>query len=157
MNIQFPKTPYVECIFSLKTNNHAENCGTYDEYDITPATKKVGMKTYVYKLPEHLQGSVKPGDFVLVHCATGYRPCEVVAVDVITSYPEESIQPVVCTLDISTYIAYVDHHKKLKMMEARIKSEKKRLEAMVTYDLIAEKHPEFKEMLQAFRDMGGQL
>lgn len=147
------KTPYVECIFSLRTTTGAENCGMYDEYDITPATKKINMKTYVYKLPEHLRGFVVPGDFVLVHCYNGYQPCEVVATDVLTLLPEEAIQPVVCTLDISTYIDYVEHHKRLKALEQRIEH----LDIRVSYDLIAEKHPEFKELLEEYRIMGGQL
>lgn len=42
-------------------------------------------------------------------------------------------------------------------MKAAIDREKKRLESMVTYELIAEKNPEFKEMLEAFKEMGGEF
>lgn len=47
--------------------------------------------------------------------------------------------------------------KKLKVMRAAIEKEKKRLESMVTYDLIAEKNPEFAEMLKVFKEAGGEL
>ena len=42
-------------------------------------------------------------------------------------------------------------------MKAALVKERKRLEEQVTWDLIASKSPEFKEMLDAFRAAGGEL
>ena len=63
----------------------------------------------------------------------------------------------VCKVDLSTYIQEVEKAKKLKAMKAAIDREKKRLESLVTYELIAEKNPEFKAMLEAFKEMGGEF
>lgn len=158
VNITFPSTPYVECVFSLKTSNNKQCIpGDFDQYDICSGSKKATLKRYVYKLPEDMVGYVKPGDFVLVHCATGYQPCEVVTVNALTSFEDDGIQPVVCPICIQPYIDRVEQKKALKAMRSQIEAEKKRLESLVTYELIAEKNPEFKAMLDAFKAAGGSL
>ena len=64
---------------------------------------------------------------------------------------------IVCKVDLQPYINEVERKKQLAAMKKQIESEKKRLEAMVTYELIAEKSPEFKELLEAFKAMGGEF
>lgn len=155
-NILFPKTPYVECIFSLNTSSVSSSGREYDRYDIVKEHKKASLKRYVYQLPKYLEGKVKVGDFVLVHCATGYQPCEVVTVNALTSF-SGTIQPVVCMLDIQSYCADIDQQVALKQMRQQIEEERRRLEAMVTYDLLAEKNPEFAALLAQFREAGGVL
>ena len=48
-------------------------------------------------------------------------------------------------------------YEELKKMKAALVKERKRLEEQVTWDLIASKSPEFKEMLEAFKAAGGEL
>lgn len=100
---------------------------------------------------------MKVRDTVLVHCQTGYQLCEVVSINVLSSFDKKTIAPVVCKCDLESYITEVEQANKLKAMKVAIDAEKKRLEAMVTYELIAEKNPEFAEMLQAFKDAGGEF
>lgn len=155
-NIKFPETNLVKCAFCWRsTNMEHTNLGKWDEYDHYVEPNK--LKRYTYRVPEHLQGTLCVGDTVLVHCQTGYQICEIVATNVLSDFDAKSFAPVVCKVDLSPYFQEVERVKKLQVMKAAIDREKKRLESMVTYELIAEKNPEFKEMLEAFKEMGGEF
>lgn len=155
-NIRFPKTDLVRCVFSWRsTNMEHVDTSHWDEYDhhVEPGR----LKSYTYRVPEHLQGQLRPGEAVLVHCKTGYQVCEVVEINALSDFETKSFAPVVCKVDMSSYIDEIEKAKQLKAMKAAIDREKKRLESMVTYELIAEKNPEFKAMLDAFKAAGGEF
>lgn len=155
-NIKFPETNLVRCVFSLRQSK-ANYSNWFDEYDHLVPSEMASAKQYVYALPDCLKGQVHVGDFVLVHCQTGYQVCEVVEINALSDFDPKTIAPVVCKVDLGTYIEEVERKKALAAIKKQIEKEKKRLEAMVTYELIAEKNPEFKEMLEAFKDMGGEF
>ena len=155
-NIRFPKTNLVECVFSLRVGNNTVTPGAHwDENDFHLEPKR--LKKYTYRVPEYLQDQLKAGDVVVVHCQTGYQLCQVVSINAMGSFDIKSYAPVVCKVDLSEYVAEIEKAKKLVAMKAAIDAEKKRLESMVTYELIAEKNPEFKEMLEQFKSMGGEF
>lgn len=152
INVKFPETNIVRCVFSLRQNRALET--SYDEYDrIDP----FDLKRYAYRVPSRLKGQLKIGDFVVVHCATGYQLCEIVEINALSDFDEKALAPIVCKVDLSSYLEEVDKAKQLKIMKAELDREKRRLESMVTYELIAEKSPEFKALLDAFKDMGGEF
>lgn len=153
-NIKFPKTDLVKCAFCWRSSNII-NSDQWDEYDHHKDPKK--LKAYTYRVPEHLREQLRVGDTVVVHCQTGYQICEVVEVNALSDFDTKTFAPVVCKVDLSNYIQEVEKTKKLKAMKAQIDREKKRLESMVTYELIAEKNPEFKAMLEVFKEMGGEF
>lgn len=155
-NIKFPKTDLVQCVFSFRSSNTMNVMSdSWDEYDHHKHPKT--LKAYTYRVPEHLQGQIAVGDAVLVHCQTGYQVCEVVTINALSDFETTSFAPVVCKVDLGTFIEEVEKAKQLKAMKAAIDREKKRLESMVTYELIAEKNPEFKAMLEQFKAMGGKF
>ena len=155
-NIKFPKTDLVMCVFCWRSSNMEHiSSDRWDEYDQHKDPKK--LKAYTYRVPEHLREQLQVGDTVLVHCQTGYQICEIVATNVLSNFDTKTFAPVVCKVDLSAYIQEVEKAEKLKVMKAAIDREKKRLESMVTYELIAEKNPEFKAMLEAFKEMGGEF
>ena len=80
-----------------------------------------------------------------------------VTINALSDFETKSFAPVVCKVDLGTFIEEVEKAKQLKAMKAEIDREKKRLESMVTYELIAEKNPEFKAMLEQFKAMGGEF
>lgn len=153
INIEFPETNIVKCVFSLRQNSKYVG-EDFDEYDLRSPRD---LKRYIYRVPSRLKGQLKVGNFVVVHCATGYQLCEVAELNVISNLDEKTLAPVVCKVDLSAYIEEVDKAVKLEIMKAELDREKRRLESMVTYELIAEKNPEFKAMLDAFKDMGGEF
>lgn len=155
-NIKFTKTNLVQCVFSFRSSNTTHVMSeSWDEYDHHRDAKR--LKAYTYRVPEHLQDQIAVGDAVLVHCQTGYQICEVVSINALSDLEIKSFAPVVCKVDLCTYIAEVEKAKQLKAMKVAIDREKKRLESMVTYDLIAERNPEFKAMLEQFKAMGGEF
>ena len=151
-NIKFPETDLVECVFSYRTAG-TTGC-SWDEYDHTDSAR---LKRYVYRLPEYLVGRVQVHDAVVVHCSTGYQICEVVTVNALSNFDPRSIQPVVDKVNMGSYIHEVEKKKTLIAMKKQIDAEKKRLESLVTYELIAEKNPEFKAMLERFKSLGGEF
>lgn len=60
-------------------------------------------------------------------------------------------------VNLGSYIAEVERRKSLARLKQQLDAEKKRLESMVTYDLIAEKSPSFAALLQQYKDAGGQF
>ena len=153
MNIKFPSTNLVECVFSWRQNNDYV-AAKWDEYDHCDPTL---MKWYIYRLPDDLVGKVAVGDTVLVHCNTGYQLVQIATINATSSRNLASIAPVVCMVNLDSYIAEVERKKSLAMLKRQLDAEKKRLESMVTYDLIAEKNPEFAALLKQYKDAGGQF
>lgn len=151
-NIKFPSTNLVECVFSWRQNNNYVT--EWDEYDHCDSSR---MKRYIYRLPDNLVGKVAVGDTVLVHCKTGYQLAQIATVNATPSFDMDSIAPVVCKVDLVSYIAEVERKKSLARLKQQLDAEKKRLESRVTYDLIAEKNPEFKALLDAYRAAGGEF
>lgn len=151
-NIKFPSTNLVECVFSWRQNNNYAT--EWDEYDHCDSSR---MKRYIYRLPDNLVGKVAVGDTVLVHCKTGYQLAQITTINATSSFDLDSIAPVVCKVDLVSYIAEVERKKSLARLKQQLDAEKKRLESMVTYDLIAEKSPSFAALLKQYKDAGGQF
>lgn len=153
MNIKFSSTNLVECVFNWRQNNDYV-AAKWDEYDHCDPTR---MKRYIYRLPDDLVGKVVIGDTVLVHCKTGYQLAQIATINATSSFDLDSIAPVVCMVNLASYIAEVERKRSLAMLKKQLDAEKKRLESMVTYDLIAEKNPEFAALLKQYKDAGGQF
>lgn len=152
-NIKFSSTNLVECVFSWRQSSDYV-ATKWDEYDhCDPAS----MKRYIYRLPDNLVGKVALGDTVLVHCKTGYQLAQIAAVNALASFALDSVAPVVCMVDLASYIAEVERRKTLARLKQQLDAEKKRLESMVTYDLLAEKSPSFAALLKQYKDAGGQF
>lgn len=156
LNIQFPDTNLVECVFSFRQNNN-QPTSNWDELDHLNGCAARKLKRYVYQLPDHLVGKVLIGDAVLVHCQTGYQVAEVMSINAISNFDDKSFAPIVCKLDMQSYFDGIYKKKELEAMKRAIDAKRKSLESMITYELIAEKNPEFAAMLKAFKDAGGQF
>lgn len=156
VNIKFPSTDVVSCVFSLKNcvsfpNSNFDSSGRIPESDLTK------LKEYYYRVPAFLQGKLNPGDFVVVYCQTGYQVCQVYKVNEFAPVETSKLAPVVARVELMDYFNDLAHQEELKKMKAALVKERKRLEEQVTWDLIASKSPEFKEMLEVFRAAGGEL
>lgn len=156
VNIKFPETDVVTCVFSLKNGTNSCN-QSFTNYGIIPYEDQRKLKEYHYRVPEYMKGKLNVGDYVVVYCQTGYRVCQVYKVNEFAPVETSNLAPVVAKVDLMTYFEELERQEELKRMKAALLKERKRLEEQVTWDLIAEKSPEFKEMLKAFRDAGGEL
>lgn len=156
MNIRFPDTDVVSCVFSLK--NSVNMCdSSLDALGVVPEHALHKLKEYHYRVPEFLEGQLQPGDFVVVYCQTGYQVCQVNKINEFAPVETSKLAPVVAKVNLNEYFSDMLKQEELKKMKAALVKERKRLEEQVTWDLIAEKSPEFAAMLKAFRDAGGEL
>lgn len=156
MNIRFPDTDVVSCVFSMKNSTNSCN-QNFDAFGVTPENSYNKLKEYHYRVPEFLQGQLQPGDFVVVYCQTGYQVCQVNKINEFAPVETPKLAPVVAKVDLNGYFNDILKQEELKKMKAALVKERKRLEEQVTWNLIAEKSPEFAAMLKAFRDAGGEL
>ena len=156
VNIRFPETDVITCVFSLKNSVNVNN-GNFDDVGYVSEVNYLKLKQYQYRVPEYLQGKLSPGDFVVVYCQTGYQICQVHKTNEFAPVESGKLAPVVAKVDLNEFFKYVAHQEQLKQMKAALVKERKRLEEQVTWDLIAEKSPEFAQMLKTFRDAGGEL
>lgn len=156
INIKFPETDVVSCVFSLK--NSINSCNQiFNDSGIVPEGRCGTLKQYCYRVPAFLQGKLTPGDFVVVYCQTGYQICQVYKVNEFAPVETDKLAPIVARVSLKEYFNDLAHQEDLKRMKAALVKERKRLEEQVTWDLIASKSPQFKEMLEAFRAAGGEL
>lgn len=156
VNIKFPETDVVSCVFSLKNSTNAVR-DNFDEFGIIPEGSHSKLKEYHYRVPAFLQGQLNPGDFVVVYCQTGYQLCQVYKINEFAPVETSKLASVVTKVDLRGYFNDLVHQEELKKMKAALIKERKRLEEQVTWDLIASKSPEFAVMLEAFRKAGGEL
>lgn len=154
MKIEFPKTDYVKCVYSLE-NSFSSHDYKYDESGRAKNPKD--LKEYIYYVSEGVEGTLDVGDYVLVRNVNGYAVCQVSQVNVIVGYAEESkpYAPIVCKVDLSKYFVKLEEQQMLKQMKEQLDKKKRQLEKSITYDLIAEKFPEFKAMLDEYKNAGG--
>ena len=156
MNIRFPETDVISCVFSLK--NSTNQCNqTFTNYGIIPYEDQRKLKEYHYRVPAYLQGQLNVGDFVVVYCQTGYQICQVYKVNEFAPVETPKLASVVARVELMDHFNDLIHQEELKKMKAALVKERKRLEEQVTWDLIASKSPEFAAMLEAFRKAGGEL
>ena len=156
VNIKFPETDVVSCVFSLKNGTNSCN-QSFDDFGVVPEPAQKRLKEYHYRVPAFLQGKLTPGDFVVVYCQTGYQVCQVYKVNEFAPVESNKLAPVVAKVSLNEYFNDLAHQEELKRMKAALVKERKRLEEQVTWDLIASKSPEFASMLEAFRKAGGEL
>lgn len=156
VNIKFPETDVVSCVFSLKNSTNAVK-DNFTNYGIIPYEDQRKLKEYHYRVPAFLQGQLNVGDYVVVYCQTGYQVCQVCKINEFAPVETNKLAPVVAKVDLMAYFEELDRQEELKKMKAALVKERKRLEEQVTWDLIASKSPEFAAMLKAFRDAGGEL
>lgn len=94
---------------------------------------------------------------VVVRCSTCYQVCEISEINASLGGYTKPIAWVIDHITLQPYKEALERETSLIKMREHIEEEKKRLESMVTYELIAEKNPEFKDMLEKFKSLGGSI
>lgn len=138
VNIKFPETDIIGCRFP-------ECTGRNGEVEVNHRTKE-----YYYKL---LPGMAKPsiGDFVVVSCQNGFQVCVVTSIDAITEYSD--LAYVVGTVDVRAYHNELLRQAEKKRLHGELMRKKKELEDTIALDLFAERSPEFKALLEAYKSI----
>lgn len=134
----FPETDIIGCRFPTVTGRNGEI-----EVDKT-------SKEYFYKL---LPGMNKPrcGDFVVVSCQNGFQVCVVTTLNATSRFDDMAYA--VGTVNVRAYMEELERQKRKKALHAALLQKKKELEEAVTWDMLAERSPEFKSLLDAYRNL----
>ncbi len=158
--LHFPPTDVVTCAFTFRTANSNRVEGSFDKLGrMASRANAQCAKRYYYRVPKGLleTGKVCVGAMVVVFCQTGYQICEVTEINATSPGPKEQLAWVVDVVNTRAFALEFERQEQLEHMKRHLKEERDRLEKLITYELIAEKNPEFGAMLQAFKDMGGSF
>lgn len=139
MTLEFPRTDLIGCKFPQVT-------GRNGQVEILPTSKE-----YTYRL---LPGQPVPklGDFVVTSCANGFQVCVVTTLNVPTTTYKD-VAYVVGIVDVEAYQETLRKAEMKKGLHKQLLAKKKELEDMVTFELLAEKFPELKALLEAYQNL----
>lgn len=139
MKFEFPATDLIGCRFPKCT-------GRNGEVEVDMSTKE-----YTYRLlPD--QPRPKLGDFVVTSGVNGFQVCVVTSLNVpATTYKD--VAYVVGVVDARAYREQLEKQRTKELLHKQIPAKKKELEEQVTWDMLAERSPEFKALLEAFRSL----
>lgn len=135
-NITFPETDVIGCRFP-------EITGRNGEVVVNRRTKE-----YFYKLLPDMP-KPKEGDFVVVSCQNGFQVCVVTSVNAITGF--DDLAYVVGYVDVMPYRAEIARQEEKKRLHSELMRMKKELETTIALDVFAERSPEFKALLEAYK------
>lgn len=139
MTFEFPKTDLVGCKFPTCT-------GRNGQVEVLASSKE-----YIYRLlPD--QPTPKIGDFVVTSCVNGFQVCVVTSLNVPTSTYKD-VAYVVGVVDVAAYQENLRKAEMKKELHKQLMTKKKELEDLVTFELLAEKSPEFKALLEAYQNL----
>ena len=138
-NIKFPETDIIGGRFPISAGKRNAEVRVDNK-----------SKEYFFKL---LPGQPKPniGDMVVVACVKGFNVCVVTTLNATTFF--ENMAYVVGVVDISAYQDTLRRQELREHLYAQLVQKKKDLEELITMDLLAEKSPEFKELLEKYRSL----
>lgn len=136
INIKLPETNVIGCRFPEVT-------GRNGEVEVNNRTKE-----YYYKLLPDMD-KPKVGDFVVVSCSNGFQVCIVTTVNAMTNF--EDLAYVVGTVDVDAYKNELARQAEKKRLHTALMQKKKELEDTIALDVFAERSPEFKALLDAYK------
>lgn len=138
INVQFPDTNVIGCRFP-------EITGRNGEVEVNKRTKE-----YFYKLlPDMSKPNV--GDFVVVSCQNGFQVCVVTTINAITGF--EDLAYVVGTVDVNAYNKELARQREKERLHKELMRMKKEMEQTIALDVFAERSPEFKALLDAYKSL----
>lgn len=138
MNIEFPKTDIIGCRFPTNVGQRNQRL----QVDNT-------TKEYFYRV---LPGTEpKVGDLAIVACINGFQVAVVTSLNAL--YERDDLAYALGFVDPEKYNTYQENQAKKKLLKSKMDRMRKELEDLVTLDLLAEKSPEFKELLEAYRKL----
>lgn len=135
----FPETDIIGCRFPVCSGVRNEGI------EVDKRTKEC-----FYKLLPN-QPKPKIGDLVVVACVNGFQVCVVTTLNATTSFKD--LTYVVGVVNAKAYCEELRRQELKKQLYAQMMQKKKELEELVTLDLLAEKSPEFKVLLDAYRKL----
>lgn len=124
---------------------YLENTGRNGKIEVNPLGKE-----YFYKL---FPGMEKPrlGDMVVVSSQNGFGVILVTTLNATSHFKDMAY----CVGSVSpeSYVTYLENEKRKGELRNALEKKKKELEEIVTWELLAEKSPEFKALLDEYKEL----
>lgn len=139
----FPETDLIGCRYIPRTEEFVRNK--------LPELPKMA-KEYTYRL---LPGATKPkvGDFAVVANSNGISVCMVSTLNKTApdSFDPDTMSYVIGTVSPDAFKEFMEKKEQKKALWAALQKKKKELEDTIALEVFAEKSPEFKELLEAYK------
>ena len=144
-NFMFPETDLIGCKYLPKVEGSVRN-----KLPEIPTF----AKEYTYRL---LPGATKPkvGDFAVVANSTGLGVCVVTTLNKTTpdSFDPDTMSYVIGTVSPDAFKEFMEKKEQKKALWAALQKKKKELEDTIALEVFAERSPEFKELLEAYKSI----
>lgn len=139
----FPETDLIGCKYIPKVDT-----GVRNKLPEIPTF----AKEYTYRL---LPGATKPkvGDFAVVSNNNGVAVCVVSTVNMIapSSFDMDTMSYVIGTVSPDAFREFIAKREQKKALWATLQKKKRELEDTIALEVFADKSPEFKELLEAYK------
>lgn len=138
LHVEIPETNFV-------AGRYLVNTGSNGKIERCPS----GLgKTYTYEL---LPKMAKPniGDLAVVSSAQGFGVIQITAINKICNI--KNCARVVGFIDPAMYNEFLEKKEQQEALKLQIEEMKEKLQDLVTWELLAEKSPEFKALVDAYK------
>lgn len=138
MNVEFPKTEYIGCVFPksvYERNAKIETAST--------------AKVYTYKLLPGME-TPKVGDLAVVACSNGIQVAVVKTLNAIPYNNGKDAALVIGFVDPGAYHSELQKAEDRKQLHHALMAMKKKLDEDMALEIYADRSPEFKKLLEAY-------
>lgn len=129
-------------------NNMIE--GNYDIAIVKFIQGANATKGYAFAL---FDNDIGVDDFVLCDTAYGYNVARVIEVMPQDTYEGKVTKEIICKVDFADFETRKANREKAKKLKAEMDKKIKNLQEVAVYEMMAEKCPELKEMLDAYKKL----
>ena len=153
VNITFPKTDLIQVKFLVAgcSGTAMVQQGPQGWRNTLNFNVKPSSKAYVYKLPKGLE--VEEGDLVVVSCVNGFQVGKVWQVNAICPESFTDLAYVVDKLNIEPYCEQIECDHRKDELKRQLVAKEKEIRDQISWETLAEKSPEFAEMLKAYKEL----
>lgn len=111
----------------------------------------------VYAFVSYVEPNLTPGDMVVVNTVNGFSLANVIAVSDEPLTDIKALKEVVCKLNVAPYLERQEKLRQAEKLKREMDAKVAYLQENAVYELLAEKDPELKEMLQKYSSLTSEI
>lgn len=110
------------------------------------------VKGYAFAL---FDNDIKVDDTVLCDTVNGYGVAKVIEIIAKDEYDGDVTKEIVCSVDFTNFEQRKKNREEAKKLKSEMDKKMKEMQELALYEVMAEKSPELKEMLEAYKGLVG--
>lgn len=110
------------------------------------------VKGYAFAL---FDNDIKVDDTVLCDTVNGYNVATVIDIVAKDEYDGDVTKEIVCSVDFTNFEQRKKNREEAKKLKSEMDKKMKEMQELALYEVMAEKSPELKEMLEAYKGLVG--